>query len=78
MTARPDSPATSDEDRLERVETRIAYQERALQELSDVVYRQELRIDGLESLVSQLREQIEELAEALPATPPDDEPPPHY
>jgi len=66
------------EDQKERLETRLAYQERGQQELSDVVYRQELRIARLESALELLSERVAELAEALPDSPADDERPPHY
>ncbi len=66
-------------DALERLETKIAYLERANIELSDVVYRQHREIDAL-------RQRIESLAERLSALhsqddeqrTPEDERPPHY
>ena len=66
------------DERIERLETRLAYQERGQQELSDVVYRQELRIERLEAALKVLTERVADLADAVPATVPDDEPPPHY
>ncbi len=66
------------DDRMERVETRLAYQERGQQELSDMVYRQELRIERLEATLKMLTERVAEFAEALPESPAEDEPPPHY
>ncbi len=66
------------DERTERVETRLAYQERGQQELSDMVYRQELRIERLEAALTMLTERVAELAEAMPETAPDDERPPHY
>lgn len=68
----------SDADRLERLETRLAFHERSLQELGDVVYRQERVIERLEAGIKMLTERIAELAEALPETSPDDPRPPHY
>jgi uncharacterized coiled-coil protein SlyX len=60
----------------EEMQTRIAYLERAGQELSDVVYRQQLEIDGLRQALKAL---IDRLASA-DVTPraPIDERPPHY
>lgn len=60
----------------EEMQTRIAYLERASQELSDVVYRQQLEIDGLRQALKAL---IDRLASA-DVTPraPTDERPPHY
>jgi uncharacterized coiled-coil protein SlyX len=60
----------------EEMQTRIAYLERASQELSDVVYRQQQEIDGLRQALKAL---IDRLASA-DVTPraPTDERPPHY
>jgi len=66
------------DERNEVLETRLAYQERGQQELSDVVYRQELRIERLEAALKVLTERVAELADAVPDTVPEDEPPPHY
>jgi SlyX protein len=65
-------------DRLETLETKCAYLEAAVQELSDVVYRQQQAIDRL--LVGQ-QELVRRLGEVAPAaaSPADvDERPPHY
>ena len=62
----------------ERLETRLAYQERGQQELSDMVYQQELRIERLEAALKMLTERMAELAEAVPENSPDGERPPHY
>ena len=61
---------------LERIETRIAYLERANAELSDVVYRQHREIDGLRARLASLLERMESLAGA--PRPPEEERPPHY
>ena len=65
-------------DRLERLETRLAFQERSLQELGDTVYRQELVIERLEAGIKLLTQRIAELAEVVPESSPDDPRPPHY
>lgn len=69
--AMPDMP------RLEAVEFKIAHLERAVQELSDVIYRQQQQLDATLAMNQRLREQLEELegraGEATPA-----EVPPHY
>lgn len=78
MSAEGKDPVAPGDDRLEQAETRIAFQERALQELSDAVYRQELVIERLESVVKLLSERIAELAATVPGAGPDDERPPHY
>lgn len=78
MSADETGKASAREDRFEGVESRIAYQERALQELSDAVYRQEQLIEALESAVRLLTQRIAEIAEAMPEIAPDDDMPPHY
>lgn len=66
-------------DRLELIETRLAFQEQAIQELSDTVYRQEQQITALERAFGLLKNRIAEItAASLPEAEPDDETPPHY
>lgn len=67
-----------DNERLELIETRLAFQEQAIQELSDTVYRQEQAISALEAALELLRNRVGELAESVPEADSDDEPPPHY
>lgn len=63
--------------RLEAVEFKIAHLERAVQELSDVLYRQQQQLDSALLVNEQLRRQLEEFAsragDAMPV-----EIPPHY
>ena len=47
--------------RIEAIESKLAHLERALQELSDVVYRQQREIDAALELNRNLRRQVEEL-----------------
>jgi uncharacterized coiled-coil protein SlyX len=62
---------------LETVEFKIAHLERAMQDLSDVVYRQQQQIDSVLAAHQRLRQQFEELdgrtGDASPV-----EIPPHY
>lgn len=60
----------------EEIQTRIAYLERASQELSDVVYRQQLEIDGLRQALKALIDRLAS-ADVTPRAPPDERPP-HY
>ena len=64
---------------LERLELKIAYLERANNELSDVVYRQQQELDQLKARVAALTERVEAVKdeEATPYTL-DQERPPHY
>jgi uncharacterized coiled-coil protein SlyX len=63
--------------RIEALEFKVAHLERALQELSDVVYRQQREIDGMLQLNRQLRSQVEQL-ETRGADANSVEIPPHY
>ena len=64
-------------DRIEALEFKVAHLERALQELSDVLYRQQREIDGMLELNRQLTSQLEQL-EARGADADSVEIPPHY
>ena len=63
--------------RIEALEFKVAHLERALQELSDVMYRQQREIDGMLELNRQLRNQVEQL-ETRGADASSVEIPPHY
>jgi SlyX protein len=66
---------SGDDLRLETLETKLAFHEEAVQQLSDVLVAQQARIDRLEARVQLLGEQLRDRAEER-AGP--DEPPPHY
>ena len=67
----------SEASRLETVEFKLAHVERAVQELSDVLYRQQQQLDAVLAAQQRLRQQLEEVegrtADATPV-----ELPPHY
>lgn len=63
--------------RLEAVEFKVAHLERAVQELSDVVYRQQRQLDGVLAAQLRLRQQFEEIDGRTGDTSPV-EIPPHY
>jgi SlyX protein len=67
----------NDVQRVEAIEFKLAHLERALQELSDVVYRQQQEIDAALELNRNLRRQIEDLESRSP-DPGAVEIPPHY
>lgn len=67
----------TDTARVEILEFKVAHLERALQELSDVVYRQQREIEALLELQRRLREQVEDL-DSRRADPDAVEIPPHY
>lgn len=66
------------EERLTELEMRYMLQERAIQELSDTVYRQEQELERLALEVRRLREQFLVVQPSLVGSPDDEEPPPHY
>jgi uncharacterized coiled-coil protein SlyX len=66
-----------DDDRLTRAEERIAHQEQAITELSDVLHRQQAQIDHLTALCTQLGERLVAANEGEPGDPLDEKPP-HY
>ena len=63
-------------DRLDRLETRFAEQERVIEELDAAVTAQWTAIDGLRRHVDRLLDRLADAERRLPAEP--DPPPPHY
>ena len=68
----------SDSARLEALEFKLAHLERGLQELSDVVIRQQKDLDRLALLNQQLSRQLEAMREEAEAGKDPHEIPPHY
>ena len=64
-------------ERIETLEFKVAHLERALQELSDVVYRQQRELDALRDRNQQLVQQLQQLGDRA-GEPAADETPPHY
>lgn len=67
----------SGETRIESLEFKVAHLERALQELSDVLYRQQRELDALRDRAQELLQQVQSL-EDRGADPTRVEIPPHY
>jgi SlyX protein len=69
-----------DDQRLINIETKVAYQEHLVEELSAIVADQQQRIDRLETRCRSLLERIRALGDGsgAGAGSPDDERPPHY
>jgi SlyX protein len=65
-------------ERLTELETRVAFQEQTIQELNEVVTRQQAEIDRLSQGYETLKLQLLELAPSLVADPAEETPPPHY
>jgi len=68
----------TDAERLEKLETTIAYQEQAIEDLNKTVLAQATEIAQLKRLVGNLGERVREIADnpALAEAP--EPPPPHY
>jgi SlyX protein len=64
-------------DRIEALEFKVAHLERALQELSDVLYRQQRELDSLRDRSQALLEQVQQL-DQRGVDPTSVEIPPHY
>jgi SlyX protein len=65
-------------DAMERLESKLAFLERANNELSDVVYRQHREIAALRAQMESLAERIGSMQSPEPTPTPEDERPPHY
>jgi SlyX protein len=64
-------------ERIDTLEFKVAHLERALQELSDVLYRQQRELDALRDRNQQLIEQVQQLEDRA-GDPNAVEIPPHY
>jgi SlyX protein len=66
-------------DRLIEIETKLAFQEDAIQALNDVVCRQQKQLEQLEAALSLLIDRYRQLSQTqTSASKPVDEKPPHY
>lgn len=66
------------EDRVADLESRLAFQDDALQTLSDVVYEQERVIERLRLQMQALIKRLEDLQGQVGVAGDDEAPPPHY
>jgi SlyX protein len=64
--------------RLEQIETKIAFLERANAELSDVVFRQHQEIERLRAQMVALASRMDGMQSDMQAHTPEEERPPHY
>ena len=65
-------------DEIEILQTRLAYQESAMQELSDELARQQQQVMELMKDVEQLRREVRAVMPTSIVSPADEPPPPHY
>ena len=66
------------EERLEKIETKIAYQEDLIEELNKTVYQQQQKLAQLEATCASLASHIASLYESGNESSPANEKPPHY
>ena len=66
------------EERLVELELRYMQQEHTIQELNEIVCRQEVVLEGLKREIFVLKEQMLAVSPSLTRTPSEEEPPPHY
>ena len=65
-------------DRIEALETVVAHQEAAIEDLSDTVQAQWTEIERLKREIGKLTRSLEAIVEGGEETPPANQPPPHY
>jgi len=66
------------EDRLVVIETKIAFQEKTIKDLSDIVYNQQKLIDILNKTMKHVIDRIKDSSLISPSGNLKDEKPPHY
>jgi uncharacterized coiled-coil protein SlyX len=66
------------EERITELEIRFMHQEQTINELNEIVCRQELALERLEREMSAMREQLKTAASSINRSPEEEEPPPHY
>jgi SlyX protein len=66
------------ENRLEELETRIAYQEAAIEELTSTTLAQQQTIEGLQAQLDYLKSLLKDLTPSAVAPMSEETPPPHY
>jgi SlyX protein len=68
----------TDATRLEKLETTVAYQEQAIEDLNKTILAQAAEIAQLKRLVSNLGERLREIADNPALSEGPEPPPPHY
>lgn len=65
-------------ERLTELEVRVAFQEKTLQDLNEVVTRQQREIDRLAKELEAVKSRLAGLAPSMVIPQEDEKPPPHY
>ena len=68
----------TDAERLETLETMVAYQEQAIEDLSKTVTAQWAEIAELKRMIGNFGERLREISDNPPLAEPPEPPPPHY
>ena len=68
----------ADDERMNRLEERLAHHEMTVQELSDAMFEQQQRMDRLEALVKEMIDRLQSMSERGDGGTQVDEKPPHY
>jgi SlyX protein len=66
------------EERVERLESLVALQDRTIEKLSDRLFEQQQQLRGLEKIIERLAGKVRSLDEDMEKSGPRDVPPPHY
>ena len=65
-------------DRVEELETQLAFQDNTIHSLNEIVTEQQNQIDALREQLRQITMQLQSLAETVQRPEADEPPPPHY
>jgi SlyX protein len=69
----------TDQERIDELETRVAFQEDTLDKLNSIVSSQEIEIQKLTRMMKVFSQQVKNISIDMPTSRPEDEPPPpHY
>jgi SlyX protein len=68
----------TDAERLEKLETTVAYQEQSIEDLNKTILAQAAELAHLKRLVANLGERLREIADNTVLAEPPEPPPPHY
>ncbi|NVK39273.1 MAG: SlyX family protein [Gammaproteobacteria bacterium] len=68
----------SDQDQIEDLQIRIAFLEQSLDDLNDVVTKQQAQISLMERALKHLNSRLEQMSPANIKSAEDETPPPHY
>lgn len=66
------------QERLAELEVRLTFQDKTIQELNEVVTRQQRQLDRMTRELETLKAQLQVLAPSLVASQSEETPPPHY